>query len=106
MAHRTFAATKKLNLSAVGKDWDDAYIEVAVPTLIELREVEEFRAEPDTLRAANMMLEYLKKHFLAGKAPLDGNLVDLTVDDLAYMPTTAMGIMMDHVSGRLVLDPN
>lgn len=100
-----FGATSRVNLSFVGDDWKGAYVDVAVPTYDETETLAELRAEGNIVETAKAMMAYAEEHFVAGQAPVNGELVDLKASDLRNLPIHAVKKITDTLNGEGLLDP-
>jgi hypothetical protein len=105
MAKRRFTAANRVSLSFVGTGWENAYVDVSIPSYGAIRQLASTSAETDTERA-DAMLTLVQDQFVSGKAPVGEVMVDLTAEDIADLPVTAFERIVQVVTAKVPADPN
>lgn len=101
---KRFAATQKVDLGDVSEGWDGAHIVIAVPSFGDIQTLTAGTFEDDTT-AATATLAFVEEHFVSGKAPDGGTLVDLTAKDIRDLPVIVISRLTDALFGEKLLDP-
>lgn len=104
-APRTFKIYKRLDLSFLGEEWKNCYINFRPVSPLEVMEMSELPDPKEQKGAAYKYgLEMAVSHFVNGTAITEGGEVDMEADDLR----TIDRLVLDEASKLLmgVVDPN
>lgn len=92
-----FKIVRKFELSFLGDEWKETYINFSALTISDIRE--KFPAistlsegkQVDVAKGMDLLLDVLKSKFLSGKGiNSEGKMVDLTVEDLEALPVDVL----------------
>jgi hypothetical protein len=111
MGNRRFTSVRRVDLSFVGPEWADAFVQLTTPTYGELtefnRKTNEMKASDD-VAYAEAVAEIIKANFVAGRAydMVSKQLVDLTDKDIMDLPISAVNEIRQNITGAKALNPN
>lgn len=99
-----FQLTQKIDLSEISEGWNDAYVEISLPSYGEVQAVTQIDTSNEAA-GAEAMMNFIKDHFVSGQLPENGKLVDLTSDDVKDLPLPVIGRITQKLLGEESLDP-
>jgi hypothetical protein len=94
-----FDITKKIDLSYIGDDWKDCYIEFSLPSYGDLKGFT--NDEGTDQEKLGKGLEQVKGLFRKGCAISDGKKVEISKDDLVDMPIEILTKCFQAISGQI-----
>lgn len=104
-----FAITKKVNLSFLGEAWKESYLEFYALTIKDLRDSFPSLGNVDAKDAQSVSsgidttLKILQDKFIGGKGvDKDGNVVEITKEDLVELPAEIVPKVLNFLSEGLV----
>ncbi|HET6925002.1 MAG TPA: hypothetical protein VFH39_04190 [Candidatus Saccharimonadales bacterium] len=107
---RKWSISKRVSFAELGDGWQDCYATVSELSYLERSEFVDRRNDvlagndaKDSDLAA-YVLSLVKAHFVDGKMLDDGQVVDMTVDDLDTAPGSVINLLLDGTLG-VVPDP-
>lgn len=97
-----FILPKVISLDRFGESWKGAYITFTAPTWAESVA---FNKKAETADAIEELNKFLSTHFIGGKAPSEGSLVELKVTDIQELPAEVISAVAQELGGG-ALPPN
>lgn len=82
-----FRIVKKIDLSFLGEEWKDCYLEFSAITFGEARRYVNFNFKGNTEKALDEVLSLLEGNFIGGKAVVEtGKIVEVKKEELKDFP--------------------
>lgn len=92
--------TKRLDLSDLGKEWKDCYLEFRSPSYAEIRPIIGIDPETNQQEATEKVFSIIKKLFVKGKVLTDDGIEEIKADDLENLPVELINKSVELLVGN------